>query len=211
MALRRTGRLGLLALTALTCAACSGPLINRFEVKPQVLCAGEKAVIRWDADGELAMAIQLEPLQKDDPDCAPRGRDVFALTLVATKKGAETPQRVEVVQLQSNAAEPVALHTQSMEGTDMVASDEKNLPLWSSRVEVMTVAACRGRAIQVQHAGKTASLAANGAPSDALSSTALGGWWELRSPLQPDELAKPALRPKELKILTTLRCKPERP
>jgi hypothetical protein len=211
MALRRSTHTALLAAGLLSCLACSGPRISQFEVKPQILCEGEKAVIRWAAHGELAMAIQFEPPQEAEPACAAEGLDTFALTLVARKRGEETERKVEIGQLHRTAAEPIVMNTNAIVGSDVVASGEKNSGLWGDRVEVATVAACRRRAIQVQHADKSASLPADGTPSDVLGGTALGGPWELRSPLSPEEQKNPSLRPKELKVLATVRCRPGKP
>ncbi len=211
MILRRSSPAALLAASLLSCLACNGPRISRFDVKPQILCEGEKAVIHWDAKGELAMAMQLEPPQDDERDCAISGRDIFALTLVARKKGEEAEHKVEVMQLRRTAAESIVISTNAIEGTDVVATGEKNVALWGDRVEVVTVAACRSRAIHVQHSSKTESLLADGTPSDRLGGTALGGRWELRSPLSAEEQKDPSRRPKELKILATIRCKPVEP
>jgi hypothetical protein len=43
--------------------------------------------------------------------------------------------------------------------------------------------------------------------SDALAGTPISGLWELRSPLSAEEQSNPSLRPKELKVLATLRCR----
>src|SRR5437879_5797794 len=68
---------------------CTGPHVTRFDAQPAVLCEGETAVMRWDASGELAMAMQTEPVQPAQDACAEAGRDTVKLTLVARKKGEE--------------------------------------------------------------------------------------------------------------------------
>jgi hypothetical protein len=98
-----------------------------------------------------------------------------------------------------------------MDGTDVVARGEKNTKVWGDGVEVIAVSACGRRAIQAQHAGVTTALSSDGTPSNDFDGTALRGAWELRSSLSPDEQKFPALRPKELKVLATLRCKPKEP
>ena len=189
---------------------CGGPRIRLFEASPHVVCEGEKAVVRWDADGELALALEAEPALDGDGSCASSGRDTILLTLVARRKGEEAERKVEVVQLHGSATEPVVLRTNVLEGTDVVARDDKNVALWGDRVEVVAVAACRGRAVQVRHAGKVASLAADGTPSAALSGTVLGGPWELRSPLTMEEQKNPSRRPNQLEVVATIRCRPEK-
>lgn len=211
MALRRSTHTALLTAGLLTCVACSGPRISRFEVKPQILCEGDKAVIRWAAHGELAMTLQSEPMPEAEPTCATEGRDTFSLTLVARKRGEEAERKVEIGQLHRTAAEPIVMSTNAIVGTDVVASGQKNPGLWGDRVEVTTVAACLGRAIHVQHSGRSASLPADGTPSDLLGGTVLDGPWELRSPLSPEEQHNPSLRPKVLKVLATVRCRPGTP
>jgi len=211
MAQRRPTHTALLTAGLLSCIACSGPRISHFEVKPQILCEGDKAVIRWAADGKLAITLQSEPMPEAEPTCAAEGHDTFALTLVASKRGEEAERKVEIGQIHGTAAEPIVLSTNAIVGTDVVASGEKNPGLWGERVEVATVAACRHRAIHVQHAGRSASLPADGTPSDVLSGTVLKGPWELRSPLSPEEQRNPSLRPKALKVLATVRCRPETP
>lgn len=212
MELYPSRRVALLAVGLLSClAACGGPHISRFEVKPQILCEGETAVICLAADGELAMTFRFEPRQDDENECAVEGLDTFAVTLVARKRGEETVRKVEIGQLHRTAAEPVIMNTNTIDGTDVVASGEKNPGLWGDRVEVATVAACRHRSIQVQHVDRAVSLPADGTPSAALAGTALHGLWELRSPLSLEEQKDPSLRPKDLKVLATVRCRPEKP
>jgi hypothetical protein len=190
---------------------CAGPSIQHFSVDPQVLCEGESAVIRWDATGELAMAYSLESAPAGESSCSARGRETFAITLVARKGSEEKPRKVEVVQLHEGGAEPIAIRTTRLEGAKVVAVGEKNPALWSDRVQIATVASCQSRVVEVQHAGKTAVLPANGAVSDALGGTALAGSWEFRSPLSSDEQKNPALRPKDLEVLATFRCRKDAP
>jgi hypothetical protein len=186
---------------------CTGPSIQQFSVDPQVLCEGESAVIRWNATGEPAMAYSLESAPGGENSCGARGRETFAITLVARKGSEEAQRKVEVVQLHEGAAEPIALRTIRLEGATVVAVGEENPAMWSDRVQIATVASCQSRVVEVQHAGKTAVLPANGAASDALNGTALAGSWAFRSPLSSDEQKNPALRPKDLEVLATLRCR----
>jgi hypothetical protein len=188
-------------------AACLSPSIYRFEVTPQVLCEGEKAVVSWEARGETGMAVQEETAEKGAHDCVPSGRDVFAFTLVAHRGSEERERRVEVVQLHLDFTEPIAIHTNSIEGTEVVASGDKNSALWDSRVEVAAIGSCQNRTVSVQHAGKTATVEQGKGLSDALAGTPVSGTWELRSPLSAEEQSDPSLRPKELKVLATLRCR----
>ncbi len=188
-------------------AGCSSPSINRFEVTPQVLCEGEKAVVSWEARGETGMAVQEEPVEEGAHDCVASGRDTFAFTLVAHKGSEEVERRVEVVQLHVNSTEPIAMHTNAIEGTEVVASGDKNPALWDGRVEVAAVGACQNRTVSVLHAGKTATVERGKELSDALAGTPISGLWKLRSPLSAEEQSNPSLRPKELKVLATLRCR----
>lgn len=190
---------------------CAGPSIDRFQIEPQVLCDGQRAALSWDASGEPAMAFSLEPAPTGGSDCTARGRETFAFTLVARRRGKEAERKVEVVQLHESGAEPIAIRTSRLEGSDVVASGEKNPALWTQRVQIATVAACQNRAIQVQHAGKTVLLPAKGIPSDALAGTPLAGSWELRSPLSSDEQTNPGHRPKALEVLATFRCEKDAP
>ena len=205
------------AMAALLCTGiffelgCAGPSIQHFSVDPQVLCEEESAVIRWDATGELAMTYSLESAPAGESSCDARGRETFAITLVARKGSEEKPRKVEVVQLHEGGAEPIAIRTTRLEGARVVAVGEKNPTLWSDRVQIATVASCQSRVVEVQHAGKTTVLPANGAASYALSGTALAGSWEFRSPLSSDEQKNPALRPKDLEVLTTFRCRKDAP
>ncbi len=143
--------------------------------------------------------------------CGQREREAFGFDLVAEKHGKEVAKQIEVIQLRDGSSEPVIFPTSRLEGAEVVASGDKNRALWTDHVRVETVASCQERAIQVEHSGKIALLAANGSPSDALAGTALTGSWELRSSLSPAEQANPRLRPKQLEILATLRCEKETP
>jgi len=190
---------------------CAGPSIQHFSIEPQLLCEEDSAVIRWDASGDLAMSYSLESASADTSGCAARGRETFAFTLTAHKGSQEAQREVEVVQVHQGAAEPIAIRTTRLEGANVVAVGEKNPMLWSDRVQVATVISCQGRVLQVYHAGKTAALPANGAASDSLSGTPLAGSWEFRSPLSSDEQNNPELRPKDLGILASFRCRKHAP
>ena len=211
MDLRCKGMAALLSACIFFELGCAGPSVDRFQIEPQVLCEGQSAVIHWDVSGEPAMAFSLEPEPTGVSSCTEKGRETLAFTLVARRRGKEAERKVEVVQLHESGAEPIAIRTSRLEGSDVVASGEKNLALWAQRVQIATVAACQNRAIQVQHAGKTVLLPAKGMPSDALAGTPLAGSWELRSPLSAGEQTNPRLRPKELEVLATFRCKNEAP
>jgi hypothetical protein len=197
----------LLAFLLSSCIGCAGPSINRFEVAPQVLCEGEKAVVSWEARGATGMAVQEETPEEDGHDCVASGRDTLAFTLVAHRGSEERQRRVEVVQLHQNSTEPIAMRTSAIQGTEVVASGDKNPALWDSRVEVAAIGACQTRTVSLQHAGKTATIEQGKELSDALAGTPVSGPWELRSPLSPEEQRNPSLRPKELKVLATLRCR----
>lgn len=199
-----------LLLCALLGLGCAGPPNARFSVSPRVLCEGDTAVMRWEADGELGIGMEMEPEARAG-DCAAKGRETYALTLVARKGDRETSRRVEVVQLHGRSAEPVVLQTNAVQGGRVIATGEKNVALWSDRVEVETVAACGHRALTVRHSGRNASLGPDGASSDALAGSSLAGSWELSSPLTPAEQADPSLRPSTLSLLATLRCRQETP
>lgn len=153
----------------------------------------------------MALHVRAEPSSTDM--CAPAGREVVALTLVAGRPPNETPYPIEVVQLHDNAREPVTLTTTAIDGMNVVASGNKNPELWRDHVEIGTVAACSGRRIEVSHAGRVVTLEGSGTPSNALAGTLLKGPWELRSPMSPPEQSTPALRPKDLTVVTTLRCR----
>jgi len=210
MASSPTRRVGWTLLGLLASSACGGPQIRSFSITPRVVCEGERAVLHWDAEGALAITMEIEP-EAHDPDCPAVGRDTVALTLVASKGSEELNRKMEMVQLHGQSAEPVVIQTNAMEGGQVIARGEKNVTVWGNRVEVAAVAACGHRSLTVEHSGRTASLGAEGASSDALSGTALSGPWELRSPLTPKEQAEPSLRPNALKLLATLRCRQEKP
>jgi len=202
-------RRGLLYISVLffASAGCSSSSISRFDVTPPVLCEGEKAVITWDAKGETAIAVQEEPSEVAASSCGAIGRETFAFTLAAHSGSDEVERRVELVQLQTNATEPIALPSNAVEGTDVVAIGEKNRAIWDSSVEVATISTCQNRSITVRHEGKAAVIVPGNEPSDALVGTSLSGAWELRSTLTNEEVKTPSLRPKELTVLATLRCR----
>jgi hypothetical protein len=184
---------------------CSGPSITRFEITPQVLCQGEKAIVSWDANGKTDLAIQEEPAEVVE-ECQAIGHHTFAVTLAARVGSEEVERRLELEQLEENSAEPIAMHTNALDGSDVVASGDKNAALWDRWVTVASVRACESRSITIKHAGKTATVAPGRIPSDELAGTPVSGPWELRSTLTAEELKTPSLRPKELTVLATLRC-----
>ena len=135
------------------CAGCSNPSISRFDVTPPVLCDGEKAIVTWDAKGETALAVQEEASEVGASNCVASGQQTLALTLAAHSGSDEVERRVELVELQPNATEPIALRTNAIEATEVVASGDKNPALWHKSVEVATISACQNRPITVQHDG----------------------------------------------------------
>jgi len=183
----------------------AGAAVRRFQITPQVLCEGESARASWDVHGKPVMTFQAEPIPNEN-HCTPRGKEAFVFTLVAQKSGTHAERQIEVLQLHPGGTEPIVFSTSRLQGSEVVASGEKNPALWPGRVHIESVAACDSRAIQVRHAGRAALLAASGAPSDALAGTPVTGEWELRSPLTPQEQRDPALRPKELEIIATFSC-----
>jgi hypothetical protein len=116
----------------------SSSSISRFEVTPQWLCEGQKAVVSWETRGQPGMAVQDEVVEEGAQNCVASGRDTFAFTLVAQSKSAEVERRVEVVQLGASSTEPIVMRANGIEGREVVATGEKNTALWESRVEVTT-------------------------------------------------------------------------
>ena len=194
------------ALLAPGCA--SGPHVTRFDASARVLCPADRAVLTWSSGGEPAMTFTVEPAPDQDPACGRAGLEVFALTLVARKGVDEAPRTVELAQVGPRAAEPVALATTRIEGQELVAAGEKDAALWGGRLEVVSVMACGGEALEVRHEGRTVAVPAGPGGSTAFQGSGLGGRWELRRPLTSAERATPALRPRELKVLASLRCRP---
>ncbi len=195
-----------LVLAVATLPVACGPRVSRFTVQPQILCAGDSAVADWEANGKLAMRFELEPAEPEG-DCSRSGLDVIAVTLVARKGGEEAPKKVEIGLVHPSAAERIAFATTRIEDGMVVASGEKSIALWGSRLEIVGVSTCGGRQIQVVHAARSASLDLDGSLSPALAGTPLGGLWELRSRLTPAEQQAPSLRPRLLAIRATLRCR----
>lgn len=195
-----------LVLAAASCQVGCAPTIRSFTITPQVICAGESAIIRWDASGDTQLTVAPEPPPASMADCAMRGRSTSAYTLIARRNGKDVRSELEVLELQDGGAEPIALSTNAVEGQAVVASGVKNNELWSNRVSIASVAVCDRREIQVKHADRVATLPASGAPSDAFDGMPLAGQWELRSPMSNDEQNYPKMRPKELAILATFRC-----
>lgn len=190
-------------------AACGGPRITKFEVQPAVICAGERAVLRWTVEGETALTIQLEMPPTDNLDRGP-GPEVFKLRLIARKSDTDAIADQELVQLPRMSVRTLAWPT-VLQGSTVVASGASDGRVWNDRVRVSKVAAIGNRAIEVRHGGKAASLPGGGVASEALSGTPFGGAWDLRSPLSEAELANPAVRPTALEIQVTIGCRAETP
>jgi hypothetical protein len=203
-------KLGTVLLTSFTlmCAGCcSAPAISTFTVTPSVLCEGERAVVNWEANSQPVLAIQEDQSEAGAGECVASGRSTFALTLAVGSGNDEKEQRVEFVQLAAIASEPIAFKTDTVEGDVVVARGEKNPALWDERVEVATIEACRRTPLTVKHAGRSMTIKAGNEKSEDLAGTPISGSWELRSPLTNQEIQTPRLRPKELTILATLRCR----
>lgn len=208
-------RSSLLLITMLIVSACGGPSVKRFDVKEPVLCEGETAVIQWEADGKVAMTFRPEPPRIKENDCAIEGFETFAFTLVAQKDGDEAIKTIEVGRVSDGATIPIALQTTAVADTDVIATQtsdasKKDSALWPDRLKVNAVTACRHRTIHVRHEDKEITLSDDGSPSAGLAGTFLRGSWELRSPLTVEEQQTPALRPKILEIVATVRCREDK-
>jgi len=198
----------LLVASCIGLGACSGPRIYQFDAKPRVLCGKNAPAFAWNTDGEASLDIEAEPSPPQDPSCARTGIDLYEMTLLVRKSSDTVTRRMEVAHVAGRATEPVAIETQQVVGSEVVASSDKNAGIWNPAVEVVTVVACGGRELHVEHAGRTATLS-TGAPSSAFEGTPLGGLWELRSPLTTDEQTTPSSRPRQLALVATIRCKGE--
>lgn len=195
------------ALLALALGACAGPRIDRFDVRPQILCPEQTSVLTWEVEGQPALTLQLEPASAMEKACARTGLEVYRVTLLAAKKNEQTSRAVEVATVTPGSAEPVVLRTRQVIGSEVLADGEKDPALWADALEVAAVAACGGRELRVRHGGQEATLPADGTSSLALAGTPLGGAWELRSALSAEEQANPAKRPSQLSVLASIRCK----
>jgi hypothetical protein len=132
--------------------------------------------------------------------------EIFKLRLVARKIGKEVVADQELVQLPTTSERALAIPTK-LQGSSVVASGSSDTAVWNDRVAVWKVAAAGHRAIEVGHAGRAASLSADGAASEALSGTPFGGLWDLQSPLSEAEQREPSIRPTNLEIRVTILCK----
>src|ERR1700736_5479048 len=112
---------------------CS-PKIQEFEISPQVLCEGDRALIRWVARGDTVIAYEPETRSAGTTNCGSQGREAAAFTLAARKGGNEVQRRIEVIQLATSGTEPIALRTNAIEGSEVVARGEKDAALWTDKV-----------------------------------------------------------------------------
>lgn len=202
LARRRAPLAGLVLASA---AAGCAPHIQRFEVTPDTVCAGdEPSVARWEARGDLALQVGVDDRDAGAPEVRarlqqlPPGSRIVTLRLTASRGGEERAAETRSIeQLPPSFDTEVAFPARPEEG-GVVASGGKNPARWGDRFEIATVAALDGRTLEVRHAGRTVAVGAD--PSDGLAGTALEGSWELRWRGQ-------GTPPEVLRLTATVRCK----
>ncbi len=190
---------------ALFAAGCA-PAIQRFEVTPSTVCAGDApAVASWAARGEVALQVRVDDRDSSAPEVRdrlqqlPPGARLVTLRLTASRGGEERAAQTRAVeQLPDTFETEIAFGGQPAEG-GVVAAGVKNPARWGDRFEIATVAALDGRTVEVRHAGRVVTV--GGDAADGLAGTALAGPWELRWK------ADGGVPPEVLRLRATARCK----
>ncbi len=203
--LRFTGRTALVLLLLPIWLITNCAHISSFEAVPERVCGTQGTVLRWKATGKLAIRADNEAQASDDP-CAASGQSVTKYTLVARRWGKEVSRPAEVAVIQANAREPIVFSSTDVAKGSVIAKGVKD-DRWGNDFEIATVAACDGRTIEIQHAGKSVEVKPNEPPSSQLAGAELSGEWELRSPLSPAESNDHSTIPNRLRVVVTVRCK----
>lgn len=177
------GGLGLLA--ALVGFAACAPKIQSFQVRPRRACAGDTVNVVWRAGGDVR--LETKP---DLPAAGPVARAgslrvaVQDSTLFRLRIGKTDAYREQGVAVFAPGVEKtIALRTRPLGDTAVVAAASPPVGQWDSLVVIGAARSLAGRPLHVEHAGRSATLPADSAPSEALRGLPMAGSWSVTAPL----------------------------
>ena len=176
-------------------ASCK-PAIHSFNVSPLIITGDQTVHIDMDVKGKPSLEFN-EHLSVDSVQ-------LLEYTLIATRAGKETRKTIQVQKRKPQAPLDITFTTSSLEGDMVVAAGENNNNQWAN-FQVVSVKSPMSREIIVTHVGRTATLKADGSPSQDLSGTTAGGQWTLKTRLMADEKADSSKIPQELKIRAVIK------
>jgi len=183
----------LAAIILLVGASC-GPKVRSFVISPRNVCRGGESTVFLDVRGTPRLLVR-HGRAEDSPD----EPDTVTLVLKVLRGRDSVTQLQDILEFPPRFNHTVAVEAVS-EGNDVVGRDTANPGLWPAAFVVQSVRSPSGRQIIVRHADRSATLPADGSPSDALRGTALAGEWELRSPVGSGEA------PDRLRLSATVNC-----
>jgi len=185
-------------LGALLCGCA--PKIHSFSIEPRRACPGDTLRIHFAVTGtphlEVIATAGAEP-------------ETLTYTLVVDRHGKSTFARQDVVRLAARQEWSLAFVTAPLGPDSVVTSDTLRADDWNSAARLATVGSRAGRALRVEHGGRSAILSADGQLSDAFAGLSLAGPWRVVAALQAGEIMGDLAHapPTTLRLRTTLACR----
>lgn len=201
------------AIGLLPCAC--GPKVNSFSAEPNVICAGSKSRLTWDATtgGTLASSPEtagIGPVEKKGAvTVSPMKTTRFHLEVSTLfgRDGRDVDVSVQTAPsdtktLGQSLADPSA----GCDATSVWVTAVAPPNFWDAKFRVGSVASPDGRRYHVVHAGRSADVTPD-APSDAFQGVEVSGDWLLKSRLTDGE-ACGQKTPRSLMISVSAACSP---
>lgn len=178
------------SLFGLGCAATAS-----LRASPEDVCAGRAVRLTWN--GSHSGDITAEPAEAGLGEVAASGQKTVKPRVTTTYRfrvgsllgSAMSEATVKVV---SVPAEPTAIRGAAGDDGSGCAPGKTWVTarvapgVWDTRLRVSLVESADGRDYRVEHAGRSAEVAA-GAPSDALRDLPIAGAWRIETPLRAGE------------------------
>lgn len=177
-------------------AACA-PKIQHFTVAPQRACAGDSVDVVWRAGSDARLTAT--PPLAEAPAPAPAGslrvavRDTtqFVLQIVGT----HTHREQDVAVYQPGGEKIFGVATHRLNDSTLTGAFTSGRGQWDSLTAVGEARSLSGRLLHVEHAGRSATLAADSSWSSAFGGARAAGRWEVTAPLVGEEVMGDTLHP----------------
>ncbi|MEP6746904.1 MAG: hypothetical protein ABJB86_04210 [Bacteroidota bacterium] len=176
------------------------PLVHLYTVQPMTITADDSVFVSWSVRGKATLLTHTIPASVDPDNPQPETREY---TLVVAKKGKEIKRTVIVDVRDLHSADDIVFTT-LRKGDTLLAEGEKDIKKWGNHFLLQSVMTGSDRDLAVSHAGKMATLNADGSPSMVFNGVPNSGKWEIRCLLTAAEKQDSSRIPGKLRIHTIL-------
>lgn len=199
------------ALLLVVATACA-PKIQDFSVTPRRVCAGDTVAVSWRASGSVTLVTN--PRLVLPAHLATSGslhvavQDTTSFMVVASRGSKADSARQDVAVLSPANEKVLAFRMKPLGDTALTAADSAPAGQWDDVLVIETVRSLAGRALHVEHGGRSTELAADSTASEALRGLSVQGAWTITAPLVGEEkINDPAHRwPAHLHLGLQLTC-----